>query len=302
MESAGQLPPLDHDVLTDPVRRALNSTTADVTAWECHKLHGGYGMASGGVYRIAGSAHDQGATAPWSLVLKIVCPPRPDGSFLAQYFSDDAQTTPAGLTYWKREVEAYQSGLLDDLPACLVAPRCYGVLEPTESETWLWLEHIADHSERQWTLEYNGLVAHHLGCFNGAFLARQPAARGPWLPTNSLKGWVDYAAPGIERLPQVMDHPLVRRLYPPQVAAALMEVWDERQALLDALARLPQTLCHGDAWRRNLMVRPSPAARTQVVAIDWAYVGIGPIGQELVMFVADALDFSEVDVAQARAL
>src|SRR5437016_2562142 len=129
MESAEQLPPLDHDVLMDPVRRALGSTTADVTAWECQVLHGGYGIASGGVYHVAGSAHDQGATVPWSLVLKIVCPPRPGGSFLAKYSPDDAHITPGGLTYWKREVDAYQSGLLDDLPACLVAPRCYGVRE-----------------------------------------------------------------------------------------------------------------------------------------------------------------------------
>lgn len=71
---------------------------------------------------------------------------------------------------------------------------------------------------------------------------------------------------------------------------------------MDALARVPQTLCHQDAFRRNLFARKTPEGQDQTVAVDWASVGIGPVGQELVLFVATALDFFDVDLSQAHEL
>ncbi len=46
--------------------------------------------------------------------------------------------------------------------------------------------------------------------------------------------------------------------------------------LLDTLSRLPRTLCHRDAFPANLLFRDD-----EVVAIDWACVGIGPAGEAL---------------------
>ena len=67
--------------------------------------------------------------------------------------------------------------------------------------------------------------------------------------------------------------------------------------MLTALDRLPQTLCHHDTFRRNLFARWDLQGREQTVAIDWADVGIGAIGEDLAIFVGmDAL-FLEIDVA-----
>ena len=66
---------------------------------------------------------------PWSLVLKVLGPAAgPDD--------------PTHIDYWKRELLLYSSGLLDDLPAGLCAPRCYGCDEPMDGVVWLWLEHV----------------------------------------------------------------------------------------------------------------------------------------------------------------
>jgi hypothetical protein len=50
--------------------------------------------------------------------------------------------------------------------------------------------------------------------------------------------------------------------------------------VIDALESLPQTLCHKDAWRRN-MFAPTNAGTSDpdaLVMIDWAYVGRGELG------------------------
>jgi hypothetical protein len=60
---------------------------------------------------------------------------------------------------------------------------------------------------------------------------------------------------------------------------------------------LPHTLCHGDAWRRNLFARRDPHGREQTVAIDWADVGIGAVGEDLVDFVPGPATFYELEVA-----
>ena len=70
-------------------------------------------------------------------------------------------------------------------------------------------------------------------------------------------------------------------------------LWDDRERLLDALDRLPQTLCHHDAFRRNLV-----AHGDRIVALDWAFVGPGPVGAEISPLVSATLTFREVGSEQ----
>src|SRR3712207_1461846 len=113
MEREAQGPALDRAELTEPVRGALGSATAQVAAWSHDLLYGGMGVAHGNsaVYRIAGAARDRGEAKPWSLVLKILRDP-----------SHGPASGGAAADGWDREVHAYRSGLLDDLPDGLAAP------------------------------------------------------------------------------------------------------------------------------------------------------------------------------------
>ena len=56
----------------------------------------------------------------------------------------DHGADPAHPFYWRRELEAYRSGLLTEGAGGLAAPHCYGVEERPDGAVWLWLEDVRD--------------------------------------------------------------------------------------------------------------------------------------------------------------
>jgi hypothetical protein len=60
--------------------------------------------------------------------------------------------------------------------------------------------------------------------------------------------------------------------------------------VLSALDRLPQSLCHHDAFRRNFVVDDD-----RISALDWAFIGPGPVGAELSPFVTATIALGELD-------
>jgi len=236
----------------------------------------------------------------WSLILKVLYPPADRGQ-------------PSDWDYWRREADAYQSGLLDDLPGGLAAPRCFGVVEHPDDTCWIWMEDVADNirsaddiagkdAGAEWPLEHYGVVARHLGQFNGAYLTGKPLPSYPWLSYQWLRSNLAESAPAIAQLHDALRNPLVRRAYPPDSVDRILRHWTERERFLDALDRLPQTLCHFDAFRRSLFARRTPDGLDQTVAVDWAFVGIGAVGQDICPLVASTLNWREVDAAEAREL
>ena len=115
---------IDRPTLTPLVCHALDRESVDIIDWDHSQIHGGagdQGRGLVGLYRFAGHCRDQNEVIPWSLILKIV------------NSSSDAEE-PAHPLYWKREVLAYQSGLLANLPGGIVAPRCFAVTESASPE------------------------------------------------------------------------------------------------------------------------------------------------------------------------
>ncbi len=80
----------------------------------------------------------------------------------------------------------------------------------------------------------------------------------------------------------------------------VFHLWDDRDLFLDALDRLPQTICHFDAHRRNLFARRITGQQFETVLIDWAFVGQGPIGADLNPLMNASVSFFDVDVADAQ--
>jgi hypothetical protein len=69
-----------------------------------------------------------------------------------------------------------------------------------------------------------------------------------------------------------------------------------------ALAHLPRTFCHHDAFRRNLFAQKSAAGLEHTVAIDWQIVGTGAVGEEITPLIAVSLQFMNVEMQHAKAL
>ena len=279
---AAQLAAVDQATLTPLVQSALDSKTVEVVRWEFKQLHGGIGVGTG-IYRFSGQGRDGGQSIPWSLILKTL---RPEGG------SPDV----SAWNYFKRETDAYQSGWLDDLPGGLAAPCCYGVADhPDDTCCWMWLEDIQDISASQWPLEHYGVVARHLGHFNGAYLVDRPPLSSPWLSSDWLRHYVDQSAPAIEPLRDAVKLPWGRRWLPEENRDRYFRLWAERDLYLDALDRLPQTICHFDIFRRNLFARKTVDGDDQTVVIDWAFVGRGPIGADLNPLVWMSIAFGGVE-------
>ena len=284
-----KLETIDRATLTPLVRRALARESCEVIDWNHKPLHGGVGEGEGdlsGIYRFTGTGRDKSESVPWSLILKVI------GS---QAHGGD----PEGGT---RERLVYQSGMLNELSGGLVAARCYDVVAQEDGSYWLWLEEVVGEMKSVWSLEQYGLAARHLGQFNGTYLTAESLPDWPWLSRDWLRTLITPNAAAIAQLGDVLDHPLVSRSFPTDVAQGQLRLWAEREIFLAALDRLPQTLCHRDAFSRNLFLRRDGQGRDQTVAVDWAFVGPAAVGEEIVPLVQASLAFFEVELRQALRL
>jgi hypothetical protein len=283
-----RLAAVDDAMLTPLVRSALLSDTIEIVNWKSEQIHGGAagggGAGSSAVYRFSGQARNLDVLQPWALILKV----------LHTKMGDD----PSGSHYWRREADAYQSKLLDVLRGGLAAPRCFGVADHPGESCWLWLEDVKDETG-PWPLTRYGLAARHLGSFNAAFLTDQPLLLLPWLSTEWIRKDLERVSPHIGLLKANLQRPLMQRLLPGDAAARVFRLWAERDVFLAALDCLPQTLCHFDAFRRNLFAR-RVGSLDQTVLIDWAFMGRGALGAEIVSLVWVTLVFWEVDAAKAQ--
>ena len=82
----------------------------------------------------------------------------------------------------------------------------------------------------------------------------------------------------------------------------MLKLWANHQRLLEAFEQLPVCFCHHDAFRRNLFAQQNEAGSPSTVAIDWAYVGFGRVGEEVGITTANNLIWMEVATDKAKEL
>lgn len=80
---------------------------------------------------------------------------------------------PAHYNYWRREILAYSSGLLNNLPQNIFTPKCFAIDEKDNGSVWLWIEDI-EQDQRQWEWVDYGFVTEKLGEFQAAYLLGKP--------------------------------------------------------------------------------------------------------------------------------
>jgi Phosphotransferase enzyme family len=264
---------LDAADLEFVVARALGVATAIVADWCVDEIFAGDGQGLG-VFRVNARACAAEDIRPCSVILKVL----PAGAGEAR----TAWSHPA------REAHAYETGLLKTLPPGLRAPRCFAHRQHG-GRHFLWLEDLGDEAPR-WTLDDYAAAARHLGRFNGAYLTGTALPDLPWLSRGWLRSWLAEGASAMEDLHRHRAEPLVQRVYTTEVLEVFADLWTRREMLLCALDGLRQVLCHQDAFRRNLFLR-----RETLVAVDWAFVGPGPIGGELAPLVTASAAFLAVE-------
>ena len=252
-----------------------------LAGWQHEPVHGGFGGAIGGtaLYRFrltmaTGQAH--------SLILKIL-------------FQRPGET-PQSPYYWKREYEIYRAGFLAQLPSeDFRLPRIY-LTEERGDACWIWMQDIEDRGGA-WSLEDFADFAERLGRFNGSWQDARKLPRAQWL----ARGWHSAIVPALgdtfAELEQLLSHPLARIALPYAAKDEILALWRDRELFRRALAQLPRTFCHNDAFRRNVLRHGQDH-----YLIDWALAGVGGLGEDLVSLVAVSLYYEGFTQEYAIAL
>ena len=266
------------------VAQLFSDPVAESAPHRWHRLDQGAGIGNE-LFRVSGTARLPSGVRPWTVVVKVF--------IVARAEADPERTRPDGREYWKREWHVYRSDWQQHLPGPFRAARCLGSGEfddSTAEVAWIALEDLTSFDQRPWPLSLFGEVARHIGAFTGSVI--DPPDPPIWLSRHWHLDLIDGVAPAIESLPHMAGHPLVKHLYPGRVLDDLLMIWERRYELLGVQDQLTRALAHNDLFPRNVFIRDTPGA-SQSIAIDWAYCGIAPIGQELTSLVGSSQVFGE---------
>ena len=255
-------------IVTPAVAAALGGEGPALTAQAL--THNAGNQATGGIWRVVGPAG--------RAVAKIATAGR-DGD-AAWATSEHGQH----WNHWRREPLAYQTGFAHAVyaDAGLGAPRLLAAVEPGPGTVVLWLEDVTGVPGMRWPVAALADFAERLGRAQADWAGRVPVQ--PWLSRRWLRQYVS-SKPVAE--PVAWDHPQVLAVWPAELRAGLRELWLRRAELLTLVEMLPQTTCHLDVWPMNLIARGG--ASEEIGLLDWAFVGLGAIGEDIGNLIPDSV-------------
>ncbi|WP_169739899.1 phosphotransferase [Actinospica robiniae] len=252
--------------------------------------HNEENAASGGVFRVP----DNGGR---SRILKIFRPPAsPTTGPQAAATAWPTSAAPDHFNYWRREVEAYESGFAHSAfrDAGIRAPSLHSLDTRADGSIELWLEDVVGPSGFEVPTQRLGRFAHELGVGQARWAGRVPSsAELPWLS----RGWLaQYLRHGPHATVDISDadwdDPAVRA-WPAETRHSLRRLWESRSQALDAATACARTLCHLDLWPANLIEDSSGTS----VLIDWAFVGEGAVGEDPANLIVDSVTDGLIDMA-----
>ena len=152
---------VDLTVLMDIVRQDQRSPGYQILDWSARPLTSKGQANPEGLHLVECRGYDGEGESGWRVGVKNA-------------LEDPVPRSPDNLWYWKREMEFFLSGMLEQIPGKMATPRCYRADE-TSWGAWIWLEYVQDQSPEQWTLDTNAFAARELGgwnacCFQNQFL------------------------------------------------------------------------------------------------------------------------------------
>lgn len=291
-----QLKRMDQAVLTEVVRKDQRNPDLTILDWAVAPLnHEKIIDTTGGLFCFSG--HCQGAKdiKPWKVVMKCINNPKESIESSHVWY------------YWKREILAFQSGFLENLPPGVRAPRFYGIME-NENGAWVWIEHIQEVTGKQWSLDHFQRAARQLGRFQGTYLHMTPLIDQPWLSQSFFRTvwdekdwWSGFMNPASEE--NAWKSPIAQSGFDEKQKSRVLQLLAEKQRFFDVNDRLPQVLCHYDASRRNFIwSRSAQTGEEELVGIDWAFTGIGALGNDLGQLLGTSIFFFEYNPTDAETL
>src|SRR5690242_1135844 len=207
-----------------------------------------------------------------------------------------AGTATHDWAYWRREASAYESGLLTTLAGGLRAPRCLYVATRDDASVALWLEEVTGRPGSTWQVDDYAPAMQRLGRAQGVFVEHGTPDH-EWLARAWLRSYLTQRKEFLDALDDPAVTPFLVDAIGERNAARARTLRERHAQLLDAIDDLPSTLCHDDLHPANLF-----DAGDSTTVIDWAFVGIGPIGEDAGNLVPDAVFDFHVDPAEIGVL
>ncbi len=240
-----------------------------------------------GIVRVHGTASVSGADRPWSCVTKLI---------------DLEVPNILGTSVDPRnEVRVYEEGHFVGEQFGLRPARCHHISRRSNTLTILWLEDLTEAEAPPFNVHQLGEMARHLGVWNARIAAAPPDLAFPIghdFQITSAEGF-NFKARMTDLL-SLRDEPMVREMFarhPIEIVGDFLWVYSE---LIDRSAALPHALGLADCPISNFFHRPG-----ETIVIDWAGLGMEPIGADGGRFIGSALSwgrgFAEI-ARQERAL
>jgi hypothetical protein len=246
-------------------------------------------MTTEDLARVRFGAHREGG----SVVVKVARSPR--HSPLWQQIPADHREAVLTELPWRAETDMYASPLASLLPPGLRMPVLYAIDELNDERLALWMEDVVERPGAWDTSDY-ALAARALGRLAGRFTEGAIPAEIP-VQRRDLRryffGRVQLGTLPVLRADATWSHPLVAGAVDAALRHDLEMLVMAAPGLLDRVDRLPRTLAHGDACPQNLLL---PAAeRDVVVAIDWTFAGVCPVGMDAGQLLAGRAESGELE-------
>ncbi len=197
---------------------------------------------------------------------------------------------------WRTEADVYASSLVRDLPDGLRAPLIHAIDDLGDDRVRIWMEDLP-HTTAAWDAGRYAAAARRLGRLAGRTVRDGLPVDAPVL-FGGLR--MLYAMRITTTLiPALRDdatwrHPLMAAAArsDPALRVDLLALADEVPSILERLDGLPRGLAHGDACPQNLLA--DPLRDDGLVAIDWGFANVAPLGSDLAQLLVGRLEAGEL--------
>lgn len=269
-------------------KKILQTDEGFLSQWDCEPIGPkNRNFVTDGVYRVSGKHVVGGAVHAWTAILKVV-------------LADPNRDDPAHYNYWRREVLAYESGLLNSLTAGFRTPECYSIDEQDDGSVWLWLEDMP-HESKRWEREEYAFAAAKLGEFHAAYLLGQPLPDFSWINRRWMRSWIHEC----KKYRQVHQESMVQHTcvscngvaYVIDRFAVLETLIPEWLAVLE---RLPRAFSHQDYYESNILLTPDGLHEGNLALIDWQFASISGVGEDLGRFFGLSVSRGQVPPESCR--
>ena len=290
----------DAALLGEVVRGALRDDAAEVrTALAVPTGYAYTSIATGGLFRVTGTAATAGGTRPWSVFVKVLHHPR--HWQLIDLIPPAAAADIKALFPWRAELET-RAQVLPVLPDGLRVPEIYRVADLGDDRLAVWMEDI-DVDDDPWRDATYARAAFLLARLAARRVPGTAAGTSDLPPGLAVRKVVEPRAPvlaGLVADDAVWTHPMVRDHVDPALRADLSRALDRLPGLLAEMATLPSSLPHGDAAPVNLL-RPRRETGS-FVAVDWSFGCQLPLGHDLGQLLVGEVERGAMDPSRLPGL